>query len=512
MIPGINYYQNMALKMGQGTIDFRIDRTGGLLLIKPEEKNTRQREKDLFVLSVALKMLNGQRLDTANEKRQKRLANNIVGELRKGINTPEGVEDILNGIIEAETMLLAPEDREIETRKDIASEITNELQTLLRSRRGLKKSSSEISVRELLRNSQEKLEEGDELESSSKAQNHTISRARSFSAPEMGPSLESLLNVSCSYPSQRKKKASPKIDPKSKEIKALKKEVSEFNLLGRNAFAVQVKSRMAKTLNDTKVPINFGIDIFRYLGRAGVSFSKSDVDQTNLILRAEAEEEHVMIAQQFFHLVNLLINSLPIEKLTDSDIFEKKHELKQQLVEEILVAKSSTDLQKRLQAFIERAREGKEGPELQVISTILLSLAQNAPNSIGNFLICAGKLQGINLERLPIEIILHSDVEENKLYVIYKTRLKEKNPAKMAETGDPLPFLIDSKIVFSLDLSELDAKWEYDDQRLLIGLPKNVKRAENRKAEEFFKTLTVLGLNPEYFVSPKTVPEKLSRV
>jgi len=81
MIPQ-DLHNNMEEQMSQGLLVFNIAVNGNQLEDNPNEIDMNQREKDLSVLSVALKILNGEKLETAEEKKQRLLANTILAKLK----------------------------------------------------------------------------------------------------------------------------------------------------------------------------------------------------------------------------------------------------------------------------------------------------------------------------------------------------------------------------------------------------------------------------------------------
>jgi hypothetical protein len=543
-----NFYVNFASRIKKEEVDFDIQ-SNGKIKTANGKKDASQKEKDNLVLSVALKMLNSDEL-SSEEHKGKSVAKNVIKRLNSEIGKTDTKKVLLmilkamgkqaddkkelrayskittefrEGLNARQRTGSLPKVLEKSIPKSGSPEVSNESNNQTVERKRARAQSQMLTMEFRLRLNTEptsgalpkvflsfpKSEDTESPEESSSGG----SEKKSLVSSPMSQRFEDHLKLSEIYPQQEKLKKTVSSNIDSKKMKVFEKLVEEYAYLGPQAFETRVKKQMMETLNAPKTPLNIGADIFRYLSRNGILLSTSDVTD-DALSKTLSGSEHDIISQQFAALMTFLIEILPDQAFgrCQLGIRGKKQKLCQLVKSLGTTCTNSTDLQNKIQEFIEKARFDEEFLELRFLSKILQSLAQDAPNKIGIFVGNVGTLHSINLERMPIDICLHLEKSDHKLYVIYKTYHKDRDLKKRAATGDPILFLLYSKVVFSLDLKKLDSAWVYEKQRIHIGLPINPTKIAVDLVKILFRTLVVLKLEPEQCVCPSTVPNKLSRI
>ncbi len=502
-----SYYNNLISHIKNGHADIEIHSNGKISECPSEKKDGSKRAHDHLVLSVAIKLLNEGPL-TGEESLRKSLAKKVIKKLTVDIGNDE-VKRVLLQILKA-SQTQNEGSRLVRSHSQL---LTSEFRSKLESKSVLKRKPSLPKVFDLVQ-----LQKGSgRSANSSSSEGSNEEASASSSASPISPRVQDHLKLSEIYPSQHRVVKSERFRSNSKKYKTLAKKVESYLFLGPKAFETKARAPMTAVLNHVKVPHQIGLDIFRYLSRNGISFSTSESGEDLLASKSSSEEEHAMIAERVVKLLHLLITSLPDQCFKNCEVpaseIQSRREKHIKLVQsEFSGLNDSTDVQNKIQEFIEKCRQDNAHQELSFLAKILQGLAQDAPNHIATFIMNTGAMHNIDLERLPIEISMHFEKSTHQLFVIYKTYLKDRDMNKRSQTGDPIRYLLNSKMVFSILLNNSGSDWVFEKQSLHLGLPENHKKSAADTIKPLFNTFLVLGLEPEICVCPSTVPEKLSRI
>lgn len=471
-----DFFIKLSEQVKFGEKDFLIADDGSLSVTAVGTKNAEQKKRDSLVLNLALTILYNKPIP-ANQIDEAYLANKLIQNLQGKLKEKE-----VKPIIRKLQMAIEIEFSGTKLKRVQSQALTTDFRNRLEPRPIHKK--YPLERQKSWSSSSSGGAQQDDVTSSSSAPN--------FKSIHFDYHLE-LEEI---YPPQDKVKDIPRIRSNSKKLKNIVKKIEQYSHLGPNAFEGRVTAPMLESLNQQNMPKQIGMDIYRYLFRDGILFSTSEESELKAqILKGKTKDD--LIAERLIFLIQMMATLFPSQQSKAIQAFSKV---------KFSIQDDPVEFQQQIQDLAEKTKK------FPLLFRLFQSLAQDHPNRLASFIMNAGMMLTIDLERLPISICLHHEKKEQKIYLIYKTYFKERDITKRSIVGDPISIFISSKIFFSLDLKAFEKGWVYVRHSLDIGLPEKPNKKWEENAKVLFYTFTALNLEPSYSLSPAIVPEQLSRL